>query len=428
MPLTEKFDKVPIAEGLNLYFCPTDRFKAVSVNVFIHLPLNENVTANSLLSSILPRGCKKYVNMRKISTFLESLYGSSFSSDVNKIGERHLLEFGFRGLADRFLPKKGNHLKQGLIFLKRIISEPLVKNNGFYPEYVAQEKENLRKEISGLKDDKMEYARQRFIEVMCPDEPYRFYDCGRIEDIDSVTPQSLLKRLHYIIQKAPIDIFVYGHFSPAGIKKMVRNSFNIKRELPVQNVPATIVNKKVGEEKVFREEMADAQQAKLLMGYRTYTTWSDEDVFPLMVFNGVLGAYPHSKLFTNVREKAGLAYYASSALERTKGLMFIHSGILPDKFELAVKIIKEQVDQVRQGDFTDEEIANTKKAITDRLQSLRDSPGALVGFTLEHSINNRHDSLEVIEQKINSVAKEDIIRMAEKIKLDTIYFLSAGKQ
>jgi predicted Zn-dependent peptidase len=335
------------------------------------------------------------------------------------------LEFGFKGLADRFLPRKGNQLKEGLSFLKRIISEPLVKSNGFYPDYVAQEKENLRKDISGLKDDKIAYAHQRCIEVMCSDEPYRFYDCGKLEDIDSLTPQNLLERLQHIIKKNPIDIFIYGHFNPAKTEKMAQNVFSLKRELPVENVPATIVNKNVTDEKLFREDMAEGEQAKLLMGYRTYTSWADENVFPLMVFNGILGAYPHSKLFANVREKAGLAYYASSSLERTKGLMFIQSGILPDKFELAVKIIKEQVEQIQQGSFTDDEIGYTKKAMIDRLQSLRDTPSAFISYTLEQSINNRHDSLETIEKKINAVSNKDIIRISEKIKLDTIYFLSA---
>ncbi len=418
------FSKVSLGSGINLYLCPTDQFKTVYLKLFIHTPLDENVTANSLLTSVLLRGCRKYPNMRKIVAYLDSLYGASFGSDVSKIGERHLLEFHFEGVADRFLPEKAHVLENGLAFLKRLLAEPLVKNKGLPADYVAQEKRNLRNEISGLKDNKIAYAHQRCVEEMCHSEPYRIYDEGRIEDIDCLNGEALLKRLQAVIYKYPIDIFIHGTFSPDKIEKSVRRIFSVKRDKTIAEVPATFVNKKVDKENIVREKAEDSEQAKLVMGFRTYTTWSDEDVFPMMIFNGVLGAFPHSKLFLNVREKAGLAYYASSSLERNKGLMFVQAGIGADKFEPAVNIIKEQVNEIKKGNVSDDEMSATIKSIDDRYKTIRDMPFSYIGYTLEQLINQRTDSLETLREKLRSVTKKDVIRMADKIKLDTVYFLA----
>lgn len=429
MALTNNgFEQLNIGDGIRAFLYPTDIFKNIRVSLFFQLPLGKDATANAIIPQILARGCRKHPNMRKISVFLESLYGASFSTDVDKLGERQLLELHFLGLGDRFLPKREHNLEKGLLFLKRLISETLVQNKGFLPDYVNQEKENLRKELNSFKDDKIAYARQRCIEVMCQDEPYHICEVGRLEDIDLLDPQSLLAHWQSIMKSSPLDIFIIGKFSPSKIEKALRETFSINRESPIKQLPLTIMDKVVDKERTFKEETTETEQAKLLLGYRTYTTWKDEDIFSLMVFNGILGAYPHSKLFINVREKAGLAYYVSSSLEKTKGLMFINAGISADKFEPAVKIIKEELELVKEGKISDIELASTIKSIEDRIRTIRDIPGAFIDFTLEQVINQRGESPETIQQKISSVTKEDIIRVARRVKLDTVYLLTGKKQ
>ena len=306
------FKYVKIDDGLNLHLCPTEMFKTVYLRLFIQLPLDEQATSNSLVNRVVSRGCKKYPNMRKITTFMESLYGAGFGSDIIKIGERHIQAFSFNALADRFLPKKENILEKGVLFLKRLLTEPLIEANGFNNDFVAQEKQNLKNDIKGLKDNKMAYAQHRCVEIMCEDEPFHIYEEGRLEDINKLDTRKLLARLKETVNNYPMDIFVLGKFSVSKLEKAVRNNFKLKRT-SVEKIPETIIDKEVKKERVFKEHAPEMEQAKLVMGYRTYTSWKDEDVYPMMLFTGIFGGYPHAKLFRNVREKAGLAYYASAA-------------------------------------------------------------------------------------------------------------------
>ena len=196
-----------------------------------------------------------------------------------------------------------------------------------------------------------------------------------------------------------------------------------KTKLQKPVIPETIINKQVIKERLVREK-EQIDQAKLVMGYRTYTSWQDKNIFGLMMASGILGGFPHSKLFRYVREEAGLAYYASSILEKSKGLMFLRAGINHDKFDDALKIIKKQVTAIQSGDITDSEINDTRSGIFTRLRAIEDNASAFIDYNMELSINNRNDSLKELKEQFLAVKKDDIVQAAQKLKLDTVYFLT----
>lgn len=424
------FEKTEIDKGISLYLYPTNKFKAITITLFIHLPLDERATQNALLMRVLSRGCSKYPNRRKIVRFLESLYGAGFGVDVDKIGERHILEITFHLLSERFIPapRARTNLKKGFQFLKKIISQPLLEDNGFNRDYFKQEQTNLKNLIEGLIDDKFGYAQERCISEMCRDEPYRIYEYGRVEDIPKIEPVGLLNYLYTVLARSQIDIFIIGDIEPVRITRLMEDVFsNLSKSdrsrAELIPIPPTIVDKPVREERLVKETQS-IEQGKLVLGYRTYTSWSDEDIFALMVFNGVLGGFSHSKLFREVRENAGLAYYAHSGLDKAKGLMFVNVGINPDKFDRTVPLIKKQIDAIREGNITELEFEGTQKCFYDRLKAIEDSSFGLINDALERSINRRTESLKAIRERLRHVSRADVIRVAEKVKLDTIYFLS----
>jgi predicted Zn-dependent peptidase len=105
-------------------------------------------------------------------------------------------------------------------------------------------------------------------------------------------------------------------------------------------------------------------------------------------------------------------------------LMFIRAGINHDKFEDALKIIREQLYAVQSGDISDEEINNTRSGIINRLKTIEDNASSVIDYDLELSINNRHDTLKELKEQFIAAKKEDIISAAQKIKIDTIYLLT----
>lgn len=417
--------------GLYVHLYPTDAFKTTTVKVLIRLPLDEQATANSLLLRVLSRGCRKFPTMRKISVFLEALYGADFGIDVAKIGENYIMEFDMGFVAERFIPgKAGQLLSQALNFIRNIIGlkQPtlLLSKGTFRTDYLEQEQMNLKNLIESLFDNKIAYAEERCTAAMCKGEPYGIYEYGKTDEVDKLNGQSLLNRHQEIMASAEVHIFVVGVFKEALMKREIVRLFGRKLRNPTPFLsPKGRGNDVVEKERLIRETIPEIDQGKLVMGYRTNTTWANgDDVFALMMANGVLGGFPHSKIFQNVREKAGLAYYASSKLEKTKGLLLINAGINHDKFDQAVKVIKEQIDAIKAGDISAKEMDATKESIVTRLKSVEDSASSLIDYQTELIINKRNLTIDDITKRIEGVTKAEIASVMGKIRLDTVYFLT----
>ena len=157
----------------------------------------------------------------------------------------------------------------------------------------------------------------------------------------------------------------------------------------------------------------ELKQSKLNIGYRTFITYKDEDYFALQLFNGLFGGFSHSKLFVNVREKNSLAYYAASRFESHKGLFFVMSGIEAKNFEKAVEIIKEQMKAMQSGDFSEEEIQQTKSVIQNQILEAIDTPRGFVEMLYHGVISERTRPVEEWLTGIESVTKEEIVKVAE---------------
>jgi len=171
------------------------------------------------------------------------------------------------------------------------------------------------------------------------------------------------------------------------------------------------------------EEKMDVSQGKLCMGFRTHVEPASEDYYPLVVYNGILGGDVHSKLFMNVREKASLAYYAQSVLEKYKGLMIIMSGIESENRSKAEEIILKQVEAMKQGDFTKEDLEAAQKSLETGLKSMQDSQGGIVDFFLSQHLTESGEDFDSMIEKLKSVTADDVVRVAQNVQLDTIYFL-----
>jgi len=417
------FTKKVLENGINVYLLPTDKFKTTNINVFIHQNLEEDlVTKTAFLPFILRRGSFKFPTTQQLMLHLDNLYGASFGIDVLKKGERHILQFRLDLVNSNFLPDNINLLKEGLDVLKEMILNPLTENGGFKREYFEQEKKVLKRHIQSLFDNKMQYAIERCFQEMCKEERFSLYKYGRLEDINDLDPSELYMYYKDMLSRNPIDIYVIGKLDEKQTYRLIQEKFGFERRSG-EEIKPTLIDKDV--EKV-REvvEKHEVSQGKISLGLRTYTTYKDDDYYALLMASGVLGGGPHSKLFQNVREKASLAYYIFSKVEKFKGLMIISSGIEFKNYSKALDIIKKQLEDIKRGSITNQELEGTRKSIINSLKETADNPSALIGFYQDGAIVDKHETIEDFIEKISNVGVSDIRRASEKITLDTIYFLT----
>lgn len=418
-----KYNENEIKKGIKLHEIQTEKFKTNLIAIFLSMPITkENVTKNSLLSAVLRRGSKNMPAQEQISQELEEMYGASFDCGLDKTGDNHILKFYLESVNDKFLPQTDeNMLNTSIEKLLEIVFNPLVENGAFKEEYVKQEKENVKRIIEGKPDNKARYAFDRCIEEMYKNEPYGLYKYGYIEDLEQITTQDLYNYYQTMIAECKIDIFVSGNISE--VQGIVEQNENIQK---LQQREANykincIQSKEDVKEKEVIEEM-EVTQGKLTIGLDLHLE-NEEQKYDAMLYNAILGGTANSKMFQEVREKASLAYTAGSSYVRYKSNIFIKCGIEIKNYEKAMEIIRKQLEDMKNGVFTDEDIENAKKGIISGIKAIDDEQDTEITYFFGQELTGCKTSLEEYIEKIQKISKDDIIKVANSININTIYFL-----
>jgi predicted Zn-dependent peptidase len=420
-------EKITTVNGLNVHTIQTDKYKTNTLVFKMKAPLTkETVTQRALLPYVLQSGTKTHPTATALRSYLDELYGATLNVDLTKKGEQHIITIRVDIANEKFLKDSTPLLNKAVQLLSDIILQPALENGEFVAKIVEQEKRSLKQRIQSVYDDKMRYANLRLIEEMCKGEPYELHVDGELEDVDPITTKSLYDYYQKALQEDEMDLYIIGDIDETEVLDLVKSHFQFEnravshRKLPMTKKTITDVNEVI--------EKQDVKQGKLNIGYRTNITFEDDQYYALQVFNGIFGGFSHSKLFINVREKASLAYYAASRLESHKGLLMVMSGIEPSNYEKAVNIIKEQMEAMKKGAFTDEEIAQTKAVIRNQLLETLDTPRGLVEVLYHNVVSERRRPVDEWIAAMEKVTREEIMEVANKIELDTIYFLTGMEE
>ena len=413
-----------IKEGIKLHTIKTDKFKTNLIAVFITTPLErKTVTLDSMIPAILRRGSAELNTQEEIEKNLEELYGASFDLGIEKIGDNHVLKFYLESISDEFLPQKENVTDKSIETLLNIIFNPLTENGKFVHEYVESEKRNLKQIIESKIDNKAAYSAEKTIEAMYMGKAYGLYKYGYIEDLENMQNQDIYNRYQEIIAQGKIDIYVSGTFN----EKQVEEQITKKLQNLAPRTPKYIINNETTENKQKRqvqelEEKLDVAQGKLVLGLDVLKN-EPNSRFAISLYNVILGESANSKLFQNVREKASLAYTAGSSYIRQKGNIIIRAGIEIENKEKALEITKQQLEAMKQGDFTEDDIDNAKKYMINGIKTVEEGQDTEITYYIGQELSDLHTSLEEYQKQIEAVTKEDIIEVANKVEINTIYFL-----
>lgn len=414
--------------GMTVHTIETKKYKTTSFILQIKEAINEkSVTKRALLAYVLQSGTKDFPSSKELRSALDDLYGATLNADLSKKGENQVISIRMEVANEKFLSNSEPVLDKAFHLLSQVLLAPAEENGVFKEGIVKKEKRSLKQQIESIYDDKMRYANKRLLEEMYESEPYRLNVYGNENEVDAITSKELYDYYKEVVKNDKVDLYVIGDISTDEMIEKVKKHFRFSedRNEKENQKQDTKKEKQVSEVKEIFEEQ-DVQQGKLHMGYRTYTTYSDEDYFALQVFNGIFGGFSHSKLFMNVREKESLAYYAASRFESHKGAVFVMSGIETANYEKAVKIIKEQHEEIKNGNITDAEFEQTKAMINNQVLETIDHPIGLSEVLYHNVVAGTNRSIEDWMEGIKRVTKEDIVKVAQKVTLDTIFFLKGA--
>lgn len=417
--------RTKICDGVFVNTVTTDRFKTAFLTVNLFVPLaKETASAYSLLTDVLMRGTKDYPTMQALNQKQDELYSLGLGAYVQKKGEAQVVTFELTAIDDAFAFDGMKVLAEGMKLLSQLIFSPVTEHGVFKAEYVAQEQKNLCDDIRGKINNKTAYARKRCIDVMCEGEAYAIDHGGDIDGVNALTPETLWNAYQALLSDASVEIFYVGRKDGGEIPELC------KTHLPFSarnaSFPETMLGALPKTSRTVTEQMR-IQQCKLTVGFRTGYALQLGNFPAMALFNEVFGGSPNSKLFMNVREKKSLCYYCSSFPDGLKGLLMVVSGIEQKNKQTALDAIMEQLDEIKHGNVTEAELQNARRSLRNNYREITDSPASICAWYMGRICTGRSDTPEDAAEAIEHVTLDDIVRVANSIRLDTVYYLEGAE-
>jgi predicted Zn-dependent peptidase len=416
------------AHGRGATYCyTTDRFKTISLHAVWVNPLTAaEASLGALVPAVLKRATQRWPSTTRLHQRLEELYGAHFRADVGKVADRQLISFHLELVDGRFLPGKPNTLAFGLDFLTEVLRRPLVTPAGhFDPTLVEQEKTLLLRRMEAVINDKGQYAALRLLESVAEGRPFGLRKWGQPEEVSAVAAEALYSYYLTLRASRPLLVLAVGAVDPDEVAAAARELISDPGEAPELQALRAYEPLHRGAEVVERQPVS---QGKLQQAYATGMTAAHPDYPAMMMYAGVLGGFPHSKLFVNVREKASLAYYAYARLDGALGLMMVGAGIESAHYARARQIIEAQVRSMAEGQISEAELQFTREAYRNEIEAEQDSPDLIIGRKLETVLVGGGLSGVDLISALERVQRTDIERVAGQVLLDTTYFLTGEEK
>lgn len=416
---------IELKKGVRLHVITTKKYKTIQVyGRFTTRLTKEIMTKRALLANLLETNSLHYPDQTKLSGRLAELYGASFGLNVGRKGNLHWLDVGLGVVNGKYVddPKL---LSEAVDFLQEVLFYPNIHNGKFDEQTFQLEKENLQSYIETLQEDKQTLASLKIKETYFTDEAQKLPSFGTVADLANETSESLAEYYHTMITQDQVDLFVIGDIEEKEVAELFQQLPFAERE---EDFPAIYYYQT--KDNVIREQQVQEAvvQGKLNLAYATDVYYEDSDRFALLVFNGLFGGFPHSKLFMNVREKASLAYYASSSFDTFRGYLQVQTGINSANREKVLHLINEQLIELQAGDFTELAFQQTKAMLKNHYLLGLDSMQNTIETTyLAQWLPKSKLTDEEWLRRLAAVTPEDVQHVAKEIRLQAIFFLDGGQ-
>ena len=413
--------RTEILPGVYLTAVQSDKFKTGCFSLNLLRPMKkEEAAANALIPSVLLRGSERCPDIASISAKLDELYGASVGTLVRKKGEVQLVGFYCDYVQDEYVDEPV--FAPVMAFLAELLLNPRLENGAFPEAVVDSEKLNLENAMLSRINDKRTYAASQLIRTMCAGQPYGIPRIGDPDDLTEITAKSLYAHYRDLLATSRVELFYMGSLSPEAVTKVLQAAL---AELPRAEVFVPVGTTPAPAARPVQEktERLDVTQGKLSLGFFTDITAKDPRYPALVLAATVFGGGATSKLFTNVREKMSLCYYASASFEKFKGVLSVSSGVEFSKLETAKTEILRQLEACKAGDITDDELESARGYLVSDLKIAMDSPGRLDDYYMGQILLEQDGTMEDLASAIARVTKQEAADAIQALRLDTIYAL-----
>lgn len=424
--MSEELHRQELCRGVALSTVTDAKFKSNRISCNILIPLSwETAAVNAIVPFILRRRFASCPDFTRLNERLCELYGASLDGDVRKYGGYQIVNLSIQGLDDRFTLKGEPMVRECCELICDMLLDPYLEDGAFSAVDTRLEITNLVDTIQAEVNDKRDYAVSQCASLLFEGEPFAVKKYGREEDALAITPASAAQAWRQMLRTCPVEIMFIGSGSSGAAAEIFRRRFEAVERQPMPYRPAPVSAPR--REPRWRTEHMDVKQGKLVLGFRTGELRTERELNAMKMMSALWGGTPFSRLFVHVRERLHLCYYCASRYDRASGSILVDSGVEFENREKAEEEILHQLEAVKNGEFTDEELENTVLYLVNGLKSTTDTLGGMENWYLTQLLAGSGRTPMENAAQIREITRREIMDAAAGLRLDTVYFL-AGKE
>lgn len=409
----------------NLHIIKTDQFKTMTMQVIFHTPIiKKDITKRNILSDILLQSTKEYTSHRDLTIKSEELYGVDLYTRNRRIGNYIMTSFTIQTLNDKYT-EEGN-FEESVKFLHEVLFNPDVEDRRFKEDKLDLVKNNATLALNSIKENAPNYSIIRMTEAYDKDSPISYRTIGYLEDLESITEENLYEYYEKMIDNDYVDIFVLGDVNVKDIVPLVKKYFKFKK-VKKRKASYYLPNRIPRKRRLFAKETNDNSQSNLAIACPISKLSDDDKNYSMLLANIILGETADSKLFKEVREENSLCYTIRSNYNRLDNLMIIYAGIDKENYNKSVELITKNIQDMKKGKFTDNDIKVAKEFFNTSAELIMESPLGIINEVLHEEIL-KVEPLDIRKEKIAKITRKDIIRASKKIDMDTVFLLEGGNE
>ncbi len=410
--------------SFKLHVIKSDKVKTCHMEIhFREKVRKENLHYKSFLCDILTDCSKNYVNRKDVVIKLEELYKAKFYGTTSKTGAVINTMFIYNFIAPEYISEK-DYLEDVLSFPFEMLLNPNIINKEFEPKIFNVIKERMKRDIDSINESAQKLSINNSLKAMDNESISSLSVLGELVDLEKVTPQSLYEEYLYMINNNLCDVYIIGNLDFDEVYKIIAKKFKL-RTIKTEKLDLHI-NNKLAKKVIKKEEESNFVQTNLSLVYNLDNLTKYVKNIDMQVFNYIFGSGGMaSKLYQKVREENSLCYGIYSIYLKYDNLLIVQVSLDDSNKEKAIKLIKEALNEMVKGSFDDSKLEDAKKNLLISLTMAMDNNISI----LNNYVFHLYDELPVIENRmeaIKNVTKRDVINVAKKIKLNTIYSLKAG--
>lgn len=414
--------KVYDCNSYRIHTIKTDKFKNCSMEIMFRSEIEKSkITENNMLVDLLMHSSKMYPKRRDVAIALEDLYSSFIRGTCSRFGNGFLISFVTDFLNPKYCEK--GYLEKVIDMPFEMLLNPNIENDEFDIRSFNIIKNRIKSDILSIKEQAPRYAMRRSLINMDKDSVSSYSMSGYLEDLDNITPSSLVNTYHNMLNNYVCDIYVIGNLDMNYVVSLIKKRFKNKT-IKNDNIPLYVENKTRKVQDIV--ETGNYEQDSFIMINNLVGLTKRERDYVIHIYNVILGSGGlTSKLYQYLRENNSLCYTASSMYQKYDNLLIIYTGIDKKNKAKCLKLVKKALKEMEDGDFSDEDILNAKKNLISSIKISLDTPYGIVN----NYLFNELDGLPLYDERVKefkTVTKEEVMKLAHKVKLNTVYLLAGG--